>query len=170
MLENIKLNIHRVQSMDIGALREMVLALNREADFDYPVIDEAETDKHMLHVLATKDDPYMIYLIAYAGKKPVGFCLGYIGHHEWGKPGLIGVGQELYVVPNKRGGRVALRLIEKAAEIAILAGVEGLECISMYGKTDKRWEAFGFKPHLIYGHMPTAEFAKLVDKFTGSEA
>jgi GNAT superfamily N-acetyltransferase len=173
--DNIKLTIRKVQTMDIGALREMSVAFVKEEFgiglMDYPHMDEAEVDKHMLNVLMNKDKPDMIYLIAYAGKKPVGFCLGYIGWHEWGSPTRVGVGQELYVVPEKRGGKVALKLMEKAFEIAIKQGVESLECIGSYNGTDKKWAKFGFKPHLTYGHMPKDKFISLVKRFTkeGSE-
>jgi len=165
-MDSIKVKIKRVDSFDIGPLRQMCVAFRDEEASPYPVVDDDEIDKHMLNVLATKDDPRMIYLIAYAGKKPIGFLLGYIGSHEWGKPELVGVGQELYVVPDKRGGLVALRLMERAFEIAIHAGAQGLECIGLYGKTDKKWEKFGFKPHITYGHMPPDDFIKLVQRFT----
>lgn len=154
--------------MDIGPLRQMSVDFAREEAIDYPIVDDKEIDRHMLHVLSTKDDPSMIYLIAYAGKKPVGFLLGYIGIHEWSRPARVGVGQELYVVPEKRGGKIALKLMERAFEIAIRAGVEGLECIGLYNGTDKKWEKFGFKPHITYGHMPPDQFIKLVSRFTKS--
>ena len=165
-----KLTVRKIGGMDIGPLREMSVDFQAEMNVEYPTIDEAEIDKHMLHVLATKDSPDSIYLIAYDGKKPAGFFLGYIGVHEWSRPRKVGMGQELYVVPNKRGGKVALRLMEEAAKVAIIGGAEGLECIGSYGKTDKRWEKFGFKPHLTYGHMPPEQFLELVQKFTRRRA
>jgi len=173
-MDNFKFTIRNIQTMDIGALREMSVAFVKEEYgiglMDYPKLDESEVDKHMLNVLMTKDNPDMIYLIAYTGKKPIGFCLGYIGFHEWGKPTRVGVGQELYVVPEKRGGKVALKLMERAFEIAIGKGVEALECIGSYNGTDHKWAKFGFKPHLTYGHMPNDKFINLVKKFTrGSE-
>jgi GNAT superfamily N-acetyltransferase len=166
-MNNLKLSIKKIDAMDIGPLHEMAVAFAEEENIPYPILDKEEINKHMLDILATKDDPSMIYLIAYAGKKPVGFLLGYIGQHEWTKPRRVGVGQELYVVPEKRGGNVAMKLMEAAFKIAIQAGVEGLECIGYYGTTDKRWEKFGFKPHLTYGHMPSDKFINLVQRFTG---
>jgi len=169
-VEKVKFTIRQIQTMDIGALRQMsVDFVNEEFGIglmDYPHMDEAEVDKHMLNVLMTKDNPDMIYLIAYAGKKPVGFLLGYIGFHEWGSPTRVGVGQEIYVIPEKRGGKIALKLMEKAFEIAINKGVESLECIGSYNGTDKKWAKFGFQPHLTYGHMPKDKFIGLVKRFT----
>jgi GNAT superfamily N-acetyltransferase len=165
-MDNIKVKVKRIDAMDIGALRQMSVAFRDEENAPYPEVDDAQIDKHMLQVLATKDDPRMIYLMAYAGKKPIGFLLGYIGTHEWGTPELVGVGQELYVVPDKRGGKIALKLMERAFEIAIQAGVQGLECVGLYGKTDRKWEKFGFKQHITYGHMPPDQFIQLVQKYT----
>lgn len=165
MLSNVKVNIKRVDSMDIGPLREMSLAFAREENFDYPCMDETEIDKQMLYILMHKDDPNLIYLIAYAGKKPVGFGLSYIGMHEWSRPAKVLVGQELYVVPDKRGSHIAIRLAEKAFGLGIEQGVEGIECLGSYGLSDKRWEKIGFKLHLTYGHMPTAKFDSMVERF-----
>jgi GNAT superfamily N-acetyltransferase len=156
--------------MDIGPMREMSVAFHNEQNLDYPTIDETEVDLHMLHLLSTKDDPNSIYLIGYNGKKPAGFLLCYIGQHEWSRPRRVAVAQELYVVPEYRGGTVGLRLMEEAGRLAIEAGVEGFECIGSYDGTDKRWEKFGFKPHLTYGHMEPEKFMKLVQKFTRREA
>lgn len=161
-----KLTIRKIGGMDIGPLREMAVAFHAETTVDYPVIDETEIDKHMLHVLSTKDSPDSIYLIAYDGKKPAGYFFGYIGNHEWSRPSRVAVAQELYVVSNKRGGKVGLRLMEEAAKLAISLGAEGFESIGTYGDTDKRWEKFGFKPHLTYGHMDPTDFMELVSKFT----
>jgi GNAT superfamily N-acetyltransferase len=165
----LKLSIKRVNGMDIGQLRELAVDFAAETKPEYPHVDETEIDKHMLHVLSTKDDPAMIYLIAYDGKKPVGYFIGYVGSHEWTLPQRVGVAQELYVVPRMRGGKAGFRLMDRAAKIAIDQGALGFECIGMYGTTDKRWEKFGFKPHLTYGHIPLDEFAKIMDKFVGQE-
>lgn len=163
-MDNIKLNIKRIGAMDIGALREMSVDFAREENQSYPIIDDKEIDAHMLNVLSTKDHPDYIYLIAYAGKKPVGFFLGYIGGHEWSRPRRVFVGQELYVVPNKRGGKVGIRLMMKSLGIAFKLGVEGVECIGSYNNTDKKWEKFGFKPHMTYGHMPLDRMQVLMKK------
>lgn len=165
-----RLTVRKISGMDIGPLREMSVALQAELQTDYPIVDDQEIDRHMLHVLASKDSPDSVYLIAYDGKKPVGFFLGYVGEHEWSRPRRVGVGQELYVVPPKRGGKVALRLMEEAARLAIEAGAEGFECIGTFGKTDQVWERFGFKPHLVYGHMPADAFVQLVQRFTQGRA
>jgi GNAT superfamily N-acetyltransferase len=161
-----KLTIRKIGGMDIGPLREMAIGFHSETTVDYPVIDEREIDKHMLHILATKDSPDSMYLIAYDGKKPAGYFVGYIGTHEWSRPARVAVAQELYVVPNKRGGKVGLRLMQEAGKLAIQLGAEGFESIGTYNDSDKRWEKFGFKPHLTYGHMEPTAFMELVNKFT----
>ena len=161
-----KLSIKRLTSTDIGALRQMSLDFVEEQQLDYPTIDVNEVDAHMLEVLASMDNPDCIYLIAYDGKKPAGFFLGYTGDKPYSRPRRVSVAQELYVVPEKRAGIVGLSLMEEAGRIGISRGAEGFECVGSYGNTDKRWEKFGFKPHTVYGHMETADFMALVQRFT----
>ena len=168
-MPNIKLRIKRIQGMDIGALRELSVAFMAEFNADYPIMDEQEIDKHMLQILSVMNDPNMIYLIAYAGKKPIGFGLSCIGQRDWGRPSRVLIGQQIYVVPEKCGGTVALRIMEEAARIAISMGIAGFECIGSSGGTDKRWEHLGFKPYVVYSRMPNDEFMKLVTKYTGSK-
>jgi hypothetical protein len=98
-----KLTIKRVQSEDIGALKKLVMAFNQESDVEYPEIDEPEIDRQLLDILGNQTDPYRMFLIAYDGKKPTGFFIGYVGSRIYGRPYTIAVAQELYVVPGKRG-------------------------------------------------------------------
>lgn len=161
------LTIKRVAGRDIGPLREMSVDFVNSLKVDYPQIDESEIDKHMLQILSTCVNPDCIYLIAYDGKKPIGFFLGYVGNKPYSRPNRVGVAEELYVVPNKRGGKVGLRLMQESAKIAIERGAEGFECIGTYEDSIKRWEKFGFKPHTVYAHMGNKDFMKLVGKFVG---
>lgn len=161
------LTIRRVQGRDIGPLREMSVDFNNSLEIDYPQIDETEIDKHMLSVLANCNNEDCIYLIAYDGKKPVGFILGYVGNKPYSRPSRVSVAEELYVVPNKRGGKVGLRLMQESAKIALERGAEAFECIGTYDKSIKRWEKFGFRPHTVYAHLATEDFMKLVGKFVG---
>lgn len=148
-----KLSVKRMEPIDIGNVRKMSKAFGEETKPDYPVIDDEELDKAMLTILSNINNPEFIFLIAYDGKRPCGFFTGYVGHHPYGKPGRVGVAQELYVVPEKRDKFVGIKLIKKAVEIALSHGVEAFECIGQYGTTDKRWERYGFKLHLSYGHI-----------------
>ena len=161
------LTIKRIQGRDIGPLREMSVDFMNSLEIDYPEIDEIEIDKHMLGVLSNCQNPDCVYLIAYDGKKPVGFFLGYVGNKPYSRPSRVGVGEELYVVPNKRGGKVGMKLLQQAARIGFERGAETLECIGTYDKSIKRWEKFGFKPHTVYAHMTPNDFMKLVGKFAG---
>ena len=162
-----KLAIRRVRNIDIGALREMSIDFMHEVEADtYPHMDAFEVDKHMLEILATLDNPDLICLIAFDGKKPAGFYIGYVGDKPYSKPTRVAVAQELYVVPEKRSGLVGLRLMEEAGKLSIERGAEGFECIGTFNGTDKRWEKFGFKPHVVYGHMEPADFMSLVQRFT----
>ena len=163
------LTIRRVQGRDIGPLREMSIDFINELELEYPIIDETEIDKHMLMILANLNNPDYIALIAYDGKKPVGFIIGYVGNKPFARPARVSVAEELYVVPNKRGGVVGFKLMQYAAKLALQAGAETFECIGTYDKTFKRWEEFGFKPHTIYGHMNTDAFMKLANKFSGEK-
>jgi len=162
------LTIKRVQGRDIGPLREMSVDFIRELELEYPIIDETEIDKHMLMILANVDNPDYIALIAYDGKKPVGFVIGYVGEKPYARPKRVSIAEELYVVPDKRGGIVGLRLMQQSAKIAIERGAETFECIGTYDKSFERWKQFGFKPHTVYGHMDTEDFMKLVGKFVGA--
>jgi GNAT superfamily N-acetyltransferase len=163
------LTIRRIQGRDIGPLREMSVDFFDELKLDYPVMDESEIDKHMLMVLSQAGSPDCIHLIAYDGKKPVGFFLGYVGDKPYSKPSRVGVAEELYVVPNKRGGPVGLKLMQQAGKIAIDLGAEAMECIGSPNHTMERWEKFGFKAHTIYGHMENDSFMKLVGRFVGEK-
>ena len=153
---------------DIGALSNMVADMHEEYtdkhNESYPLIDADEIEKMMFLVLAGIGNPNVCHLIAYDGKKPVGFFLGTLGTHPYGKPGKVGIANDLYVVPDKRGHEVGLALVRKAVEAAIQLGAESLEAVGTYGRTDKRWEALGFRPYLTYLHMPIDEGAKLFVK------
>lgn len=162
-----KLTIRRIEGRDIGALREMSVAFMAELNIEYPIIDEAEIDKHMLQILSMKDNLDGLYFVAYDGKKPAGFLLGYVGNKPYSRPERVAVAEELYVVPAKRGGPVGLKLMQAAGKWALDRGAEAFECVGGAGTTDKRWEKFGFKPHTVYGHMDPDAFLKLVGRFVG---
>lgn len=159
-----KLSIKRVDSIDIGHLRKLTKQFIEETKPAYPILDDEEIDRAMLNILANKDNPDYVYLIAYDGKKPAGFFIGFIGSHPYGKPRRVGIAQELYVVPNKRNKRVGFKLIQQAVKIALQQGIEGFECCGSYNGTDKRWERYGFNLHLTYGWMPIENMLKLVRK------
>lgn len=169
-----RLTIKRIGPGDIGALKQMSLDFLAESNLQYPGMNEQEVDAHMLDVLGTMDNPDSLYLIAYDGKKPAGFFLGYTGNKPYSQPRRVSVAQELYVVPEKRAGLVGLRLMEEAAKLGISQGAQGFECIGgwekqadgRYGGTALRWEKFGFKPHVTYGHMEPQDFMALVQRFT----
>src|SRR5678809_471753 len=97
------LKVKRASSLDIGALRIMAVDFMHEVEsgLEYPYMDEQEVDKHMFEILSQLDNPDGIFLIAYDGKKPVGFYVGYVGNKPYSKPSRIAVAQELYVVPDK---------------------------------------------------------------------
>lgn len=167
-----KLTIRKLRSTDIGALREMSVDFMNEVErqLEYPQMDESEVDKHMLEVLSNISNPDAMYLIAYDGKKPAGFYIGYVGDKPYSKPQRVAVAQELYVVPQKRSGSVGLRLMEEAGALALSLGAEGFEAIGTFGGTDKRWEKFGFKPHTVYLHMEPEAFMNIVQRFTKGKA
>lgn len=157
-----KLKIKTLEAIDIGPLRKMVANFIDEMGMKYPNFDAEEVDRMMMFLLMNLNNPDHIFLVALDGKKVVGFFLGYIGQHDWGKPRRIAVAQELYVVPGKRNGFVGFKLIKEAVTRAMTKGVESFECVGAYGITDKRWERFGFTPHLTYGHMSVENMMKLI--------
>jgi GNAT superfamily N-acetyltransferase len=148
-----KLSIHRVKISDIGPLCWLMNKFFREAKLEYPVMDEEEVDKQLLDMLPYLNAPDRVYLIAYDGKKPTGFFLGFVGDKPYSKPKRIGMAMEIYVVPEKRNGKAAFKLLQMATRIAIEQGAEGLETVGTYHGTDQRWIHFGFKPHFTYLHM-----------------
>jgi len=165
-----KLKIKLIEPADIGAMRIMAADFIEEGAMEYPTIDDTEIDKAMMLILGCIGNPDYIQLIAYDGKKPAGFLLAYVTDKPYSRPTRVGVAQELYVVPEKRAGMVGLRLMEEAGLIAVSKGAEGFECVGSYNGTDKRWEKFGFKPYLTYGHMEPEKFLAIVQRFTKGRA
>jgi len=170
----VKLKIRRVQVSDIGAMHAMTSDFADESKLAYPHIDKEEIDARMFDLLGNIDNPECVFLIAYDGKKPAGFYVGWVGNKPYSKPRRVGVAQELYVVPEKRSGVVGLHLMEEAAKLSLERGAEGFECIGSwekqpdgsYGGTFTRWEKLGFKPYVTYGYMTPEEFMPLVQRFT----
>jgi hypothetical protein len=158
----LKLTVKQVEAQDIGHIRKMSKAFIEEEGREYPVFDDAELDKAMMRILINMNNPDYIYIIAYDGKKPAGFSIGYISQHPYGKPSRVAVAQEMYVVPSKRkSAMVGYKMIRFGAQLALERGAEGMECVGGYGTTDKMWQEFGFKPHLTYGWMPLDRVKKL---------
>jgi len=124
-----------------------------EANLEYPIMDSEEIDKQLLDMLPFLNAPDRIYLIAYDGKKPIGFFLGFVGNKPYAKPNRVGMCLELYVMPEKRNGRASMKMLSMATKIAIEQGAEIIETVGTYNGTDKRWMKFGFKPHFTYMHM-----------------
>ena len=169
-----RLTIKRIGLADIGVIKSMAAAFAEESKLAYPLIDDEEVDNRMFDILGTIDNPDCVFLVAYDGKKPAGFYVGWVGNKPYSKPRRVGVAQELYVVPEKRAGVVGLRLMEEAALISLERGAQGFECIGSwekradgtYGGSFTRWEKLGFKPYVTYGYMSPEEFMPLVQRFT----
>lgn len=159
-----KLSIKRIGSEDLADMRKMAVDFSIEEGLEYPKMDDEEFDKIIMNMLLHKDDPNYLFLIAYDGKKPAGFMVCFIGIHAYGKPGRVGVAQELYVVPSKRNTMIAHRLVKIAIQWALDNNVDGLECTGTFNNTDIRWERFGFKRHLTYGHMSLDDARKYLKR------
>ncbi len=157
-----KLSIKQMDSMDIGHVRKMMKDFVKELGLPYPVMDDQELDKAMMQMLTTVNNPDYVYLIAFDGKKPAGFAKGTIYDKAYGKPSRIGLAQELYVVPGKRGKIVGYKLVKECFRIGLERGVEAFESVGVYGTTDKRWERYGFTPYLVYGHMDMNRVKKII--------
>ncbi len=148
-----KLNVHRVKISDIGPLCWLMNKFFTEQHLEYPIMDAEEVDKQLLDMLPYLDAPDRVYLIAYDGKKPTGFFLGFIGDKPYSKPKRIGMALEIYVVPEKRNGKAAFKMLQLAVKAAIEQGAEGFETVGTYNGTDKRWMRLGLKPHFTYLHI-----------------
>lgn len=160
-----KLKIKPLEAQDIGPLSLLISRFYKENGFKYPVVDEEEMETMTLFILSNIANPLYIYLGAWDGKKLIGFFLGYINDRLWGKPKRTLVAQELYIIPQKRGGHVGHNLVRKAMEYGIAQEVEGFECVSDFDTMSKRWEKIGFKPNLVYAYMPMENLAEIQRKF-----
>lgn len=151
-----KLSIRRMQAADIGAVARMMSDLYA-SNVQYPEYDNGEIEKLMFGILGHMKHPDMINLIAFDGKKPAGFFLGHIAQRASGKPSIVGVADELYVVPEKRGADVGLKLLGEGLKLAIAGGAEAIEAVAQAGKTDNRWMSLGFKPYATQLHISLDE-------------
>lgn len=151
-----KLSIHKFTAADLGPVAQMMTALYDYGN-GYPLMNENELERLMFTLLESMYHPHVVYLIAYDGKKPAGFFMGHLAQRRFGKPSVVGVCDELYVVPEKRGSLVGLKLIKEAVKLALLGGAEGVEAVAGYGKTDQRWMRLGFRPYVTHLYMPIDE-------------
>ena len=149
-----KLSIRKLQPRDIGLVARLLDDFMSESDENsYPSMDDTEIEKQLMFVLATIEDPNRLYLIAFDGKKPIGWFYGEILRRAWGKPEIFGLAREMYVVPEKRGLGVANRLIKTAVQYAYALGCGAFEQ-SGSPRTQPRWEKLGFRGYVTYGYMP----------------
>ena len=151
-----KLSIRRMQSSDIGVMAKMMSDLYTDI-MEYPRYDDGELEKLMFGLLENMRHPNIINLIAFDGKKPAGFFIGHLAQRKSGKPSLVGVADELYVVKEKRGADVGLKLLGEGLKWAVAGGAEAIEAVAQHGRTDHRWESLGFKPYAVQLQMPLDE-------------
>ena len=151
-----KLTIKRLEVRDIGAAVMLLRQLFNESESDdqhYPIMDDVEMDAMAMIMLQTIDSPQALYLIAYDGKKPIGVFIGEICQRAYGRPRVFGVARDLYVVPDKRGQNVGMKMLAIAGQYAKAIGLDTIETIARPGKAQGRWEKYGFKPYLVNSVM-----------------
>lgn len=148
-----KLSIKKLTTSDIGPMARMMTDLYA-SNISYPQYDDEEIERLMFSVLEGLTHPNIINLIAYDGKKPAGFFMGHLAKRASGKPAIVGVADELYVVEEKRGQMVGLKLLQEALKWALLGGAQGIEAVAQAGKTDERWKRLGFEPYAVQLYMP----------------
>ena len=148
-----KLTVRRIQVSDLGPLCYLMNRFFEEQKLEYPIMDSEEVDAQLLDLLPAINEPTRIYLIAYDGKKPIGYFLGFVGDKPYSKPRHILMALELYVVPEKRNGRAVKKMLGMAANIGLQHNAYHVETVGTYNGTDKRWMRYGFKPHFTYLHM-----------------
>lgn len=140
----------------------------KEENYAYPIVDDEEIDKQMFSFLDIwrKRDPNYIHLLAFDGKKPIGYIFGTIYERDYGLPRRVACCRELYVIPEKRVGKVAYKLVQESMKIAMQQKVEGFECIGSdstdKGGTINRWERFGFKKYDAWGSMSLADARRII--------
>ena len=159
-----KLSVRRVMPQDIGPMFLLAKRLWTERPVEHPKMDDEELDREMFWVMNNIQNPMNLFLIAYDGKKPIGYFTGYLQDHIYGKPRRTGVGMEIYVIPEKRGREVALRMMRMALDYAISQGAGTFEAGGIVGQTDKIWQKLGFKPYLVYSYMDTDAMRKTLGK------
>lgn len=160
---NLKLKIRRLQPTDIGGLAKLLKDFHTETEIEYPRMDNEEIEKQLLFIISTINSPGVLYLVAFDGKKMIGWFFGEMCTRLFGKPKVFGMARELYVVPGKRGHGVAKKLMEMAAQYARQAGAESLEQIGVPGKSQPRWEKLGFKAYMVNGWMDFDQAERFVD-------
>lgn len=154
-----KLSIRKMVPSDIGVLAGMLGDLY-DAHVAYPHYDADELEKLLFSLLSTMQHSSVLNLIAFDGKKAAGFMLGHLAKRESGTPHVVGVADELYVMPEKRNGQVGLRLIQEATRFALAAGAQAIEVVATMERSE-RWSKLGFKPYAQQLYMPIEEAKEL---------
>lgn len=159
-----KLKIRRLQPTDIGGVAKLLKEFHNETPNEYPVMDNDEIERQLLAIISTINDPRVLYLVAFDGKKMIGWFFGEVMTRMFGRPRVFGLARELYVVPGKRGHGVAKKLMESAGQFAREAGAEVLEQLGIPGsRSQQRWEKLGFRPYMVYGWMSFDQAEKFVE-------
>ncbi len=152
-----KLSIKRLELRDIGPAMQLIRELFAETGEDledtYPKMDEQEYEQLAMLLLTNLANPHSLFLIAYDGKKPTGVFVGEVVQRAYGKPKVFGVARDLYVVPEKRGHEVGIKLLTTALNYAKALGLDRVETVARPGKAQTRWEKYGFKPYLVQSYM-----------------
>lgn len=157
------IKIRPLQLTDIGQLGRILRQFADEMGRDmYPTMDAEDIEAQLIFTVETINNPMCLYLVAFDGKKMIGWFFGEYVIRHFGKPRVIGCARELYVVPNKRGKGVATRLIKTAVESALKMGVGGIEQIGVPGKTQPRWEKLGFTSYITHGFISIEKAAELI--------
>jgi predicted N-acetyltransferase YhbS len=163
-----RISIRKAQVSDIGYFLELITRFWTEESFSYPIMEKKDCEEQALTMLTRMKDPaiapWLIYLLAFDGKRPIGYLIGIVQNRDYGEPKRFALCQELYVIRDKRHTNAAYRLVQEAIRAAISLGAEALECVGTYDGTDKRWQRFGFRPYDTYLYMPLSEARRFLTK------
>ena len=123
---------------DADAFGRLLHAFN--AEFGEPTPGVEELAKTVVRLIETKEITVLL-----AGEGPDGLSLCRLRPALWSK-GLEAYLQELYVVPELRGGGIGRRLLERTIELARQRGADGIDLNT--GETDTAarslYESMGF--------------------------
>jgi GNAT superfamily N-acetyltransferase len=114
--------IRRATVADVGTILELIREL---ATYERAPNEVAATEEQLVDVLFGKK-PAAEVLLAFEGKKPVGFAVYFYNFSTWlGRPGLYL--EDLFVRPEQRGKGFGRALLVELAQIARARGCGRME-------------------------------------------
>ena len=162
-----RLEIRPLQLSDIGQLGRLLRLFADEMGRDsYPIMDDEEIEAQLIYIVETVANPMCMYLVAFDGKKLIGWFFGEYIVRRFGKPRVSGVAREMFVVQGKRNKGIGSKFLRLAVQTSLQNNVGSVENIGIPGKTQARWEKLGFTSYMTHGFMDVAKAKALIKETT----